>query len=184
MANQDKFIFLKNVRVSFPRLYEKPVINGEQGKYGASLLLDPKTNANAIKQLQAAISGLIKDKLKGQKLASDKICLRDGDDKGRPEYEGFMVLSANNNARPVVLDARMNEITDLDKNPIYPGCYVTAKVSLWAMNNNYGKRICANLIAIQFVGDGEALADSYVSKEEAVEGFEAVTDEEPEDIFA
>lgn len=184
MANQDKFIFLKNVRVSFPHLFEKPFINGEQAKCGATLMLDPKTNANAIKEIQMRINELIKDKFKGKKLPTDKICLRDGEDKGRPEYEGLMVLNANNNDKPVVLDARANVITDPSKNPIYAGCYVNAKITLWAMDNNYGKRICATLVAIQFAADGEALTDSYISQDQAVEGFEAVTDEEPEDIFA
>lgn len=56
---------------------------------------------------------------------------------------------------------------------IYSGCFVNAKINLWAQKNTYGKRINCELIAIQFASDGEALDGVSVSTDKAMEGFEA-----------
>lgn len=170
------FIMLRNVRVSFPHLFEAPVINGEEGKCGATILLHEEDHAKEIKLLQAEIDELCKTKFKGKKIPSDKLCLRLGEDK-RDEYAGYYALSANSKQQIVVLDARANLIADEKKNPIYAGCYVNAKVSLWAMDNQFGKRVCANLVAIQFAGDGEPFDGTYVSPDTAMEGFDAVAND-------
>lgn len=173
------FIMLKNVRVSFPHLFTKPVINGEEGKCGAVLMLDPEDHKNAIATVKKNIAELIKDKLKGRKVPSDKLCLRDGEDKGRPEYEDLMVLSANSKNKPVVLSTNgKGVIDDEDKCPIYAGCYVNAKIRLWAQDNNYGKRINAELVAIQFAAEGEALDGAHVTVDEAMEGFGSVDEDD------
>jgi hypothetical protein len=41
---------------------------------------------------------------------------------------------------------------------VYSGCYVNGIIDLWAQNNNYGKRINATLLGVQFAGDGEAFS--------------------------
>lgn len=164
-------IIIKNVRISFPALFSKPVINGQEGKFGAKFILDPATNGDAIKALESRIAVLLRDKLKNIKLASDKKCLRNGDDAGRPEYEGNFVLSASNKVRPVVIDRAGQPIVE-DDGVIYSGCYVNAKVDPWAQDNQFGKRINATLIAVQFQADGEPLGGGHVSREQAVEGFE------------
>lgn len=170
------FIILKNVRVSFPHLFTAPMINGKEGKCGAVLLMDPAKHAEGLTVVKTQIAGLIKERFKGVALPSDKLCLRKGEDKGRPEYAGYVVLSANNKTPVPVVGADGKQITDEKKNPVYAGCYIDAKIRLWAQDNQYGKRINAELIAVKFVADGEPLDSSYVSVEEAVEGF-AVTDE-------
>ncbi len=174
-------IIIENVRVSFPHLFTRPIINGEEGKCGCVLMLDPKKHAAEIDQLEASIEELTKERFKGRKIPSDKVALRDGEDKGRPEYEGYMVLSANAKDRPAVVGKNGKEIDSEDQNEIYAGCYVNAKVQLWAQDNNFGKRINGQLIAIQFAADGEPLDGTYVSKEEAMSGFKAV--EEDDDDF-
>ena len=71
---------------------------------------------------------------------------------------------------------------DRDKTPlteedgkIYSGCYVNAIVELWSMNNEYGKRICGNLLGVQFFRDGEAFASSGDSV--GVDDFESLDDD-------
>jgi hypothetical protein len=180
MENQD-WIMINGARVSFPHLFTPPVINGEEGKCGAALMLDPTKHASTIAEIEGAIADLTQFKFKGRKLPSDKLCLRDGNDKGRPEYEGLMVLSANNRGRPIVLrgDGR-TKIEDEQDSPIYAGCHVNAKVRFWAMDNQYGRRINAELVAIQFHSDGDPLDGSYMSEEDAMSGF---TSTDAEDDF-
>ena len=168
-------ILMKNVRVSFPHFWEKPVINGDEGKHGATFLLDPKAHAKLIKKIEKQVAGLCKERNKGKKLAAGKICLRDGDDSDRPEYAGLMTVSANTKStRPIVMNAKAQMVTDPEKDLIYGGCYVNAKINLWFQNNTFGKRVNATLLAVQFAADGEPFDGSYVSPEDAVEGFEAV----------
>lgn len=178
------FIMIKNVRVSFPHLFTRPVINGEEGKCGATLMLDPEDHANSVKAIKTQIAALIKDKLKGRKVPSDKLCLRDGEDKGRPEYEGYLVLSANSRGKPLVISTNGKDVvTNEEDCPIYAGCYVNAKVRLWAQDNNYGKRINAELVAIQFAAEGEPLDGAHVSVEDAMDGFGGVVEDEDDDDF-
>ena len=173
MANE--FIMLKNVRVSFPHLHTPPVFNGEPGKCGAGLMLHTSTDSAQIKKMEECISELVRDRLKNRRPASDKICLIDGDDSDRSEYAGHMVLSAKNKKRPVVMSTNGRDVVhDASECKIYAGCYVNAKIRLWAQDNAWGRRINCELIAIQFSGDGEALDGSHTSVESAMSGFEAV----------
>jgi len=179
------FIMLTNVRVSFPHLFTPPVISGETGKCGAILMLEPGKQAPLINAIEKEIAAVQKDKFKGRKLPSDKLCLRDGEDKGRPEYDGYSVLSANSRKAPIVIAANGQTVIASEENsPIYAGCFVNAKVRLWGQDNTYGKRVNAELVSIQFACDGEPLDTSYVSVDDAVDGFGAVGDEEDDFLAA
>ena len=174
MSNSESIIINK-VRVSFPHFFKRPVINGEEGKCGGVFMLDPEADKLTIKHIEKAIDDLVTTDLKGRKPPGDKLCLRDGNDKGRPEYEGYLVLSASNRDRPVVMrgDGK-TKIEDEADSPIYAGCYVNAKVRFWTQNNKFGKRINAELIAVQFHSDGDPLDGAYISEDDAMSGFEAV----------
>ncbi len=178
MANDD-LIIIKGARVSFPHLFRRPVINGEEGKCGCTLMLDPKKQAGIIHKIKKGIAEMCKSAFKGRKIPADKLCLRDGNDKGRPEYEGYMVLSANSKGRPYVLSADgQTQIMDEEDSRIYAGCYVNAKVRLWPQDNRFGKRINCELVTIQFMQDGDPLDGSYIGYEDAISGFDPVDEYE------
>ena len=91
--------------------------------------------------------------LKGQ----DKICLHKGDvsKPGKPEYAGLYFVTGNNERRFTIVDGNRNPLVEKDGKP-YSGCYVNAKLNIWAMDNKWGKRICATIRGVQFLRDGEA----------------------------
>ncbi|EGG93549.1 phage-like protein [gamma proteobacterium IMCC1989] len=179
------FIMINNVRVSFPHLFKKPIINGEEGKCGATLMLDPEAHSKSIAVINKQIEALFKEKFKGRKLPAEKLCLRDGEDKGRTEYEGFQILSANSKGKPLVISTNGKDtVNDEDDCPIYAGCYVNAKVRLWAQDNSYGKRVNCELVAIQFAADGETLDGTHVSVDEAMDGFGGVTEDDDDFLAA
>lgn len=146
-------IQLKNVRLSFPSLFSQATFNGEKGKFEATFLLDKDSQSDQIEALEAAIEAAIKEaKIK---VPSDKRCLKDGDDADYDGYEGQMSFKASTKKRPTVIDRDKTPLVEDDGKP-YAGCYVNAIVDIWVQNNNYGKRVNANLYGVQFVKDGEA----------------------------
>lgn len=169
-------IRLKNVRLSFPSLFQMATFNGEStGKYESTFILDKVEHADAIKELTANINELMKTELKS-KLGADRICLKDGDEQDRPEFENKMTIKASTKKRPLVIDRSKSPITE-DDDIIYAGCYVNAIISLWAQNNGYGKRINAQLDGVQFVKDGEPFADNATS----VDAFDAFDEDQFDD---
>ena len=111
--------------------------------------------------------------------AKGDICLLDGATKA--EYDGFdgnKYVSARNKAKPVIVATKKfngkvitvdegnnayidgQRLRDLpfDVKAPYSGCYVNVTLDIWAQDNQYGKRINAKLLAIQFDKDGEAFS--------------------------
>jgi hypothetical protein len=148
---------LENVRLSFPSLFRKATFNGVETKYEGTLLLDKVAHKKVIAEIDKSIKAMIADNLKGAKLGADKICMRDGDDVEYAGYAGMMSFKASNKKRPLVVNKDRTPVFE-DDNVIYGGCYVNAVVELWAQSNEYGKRINANLLGVQFVRDGEPFA--------------------------
>lgn len=169
-------INIKNVRLSFPSLFQQAVFGGEStGKYEATFILDKEEHSEIIDKLNAEIANLVKG-LKS-KLPAEKICLKDGDEGERPEFEGKMTIKASTKRRPLVIDRDKSPLTE-DDNRIYAGCYVNAIISLWGQNNSYGKRVNAQLEGVQFCQDGEPFGDAGVS----VDAFDAFDDDDDLDI--
>ena len=169
-------IKLNNVRLSFPSLFRKAVFNGEETKFEATFLLDKDTQADKIAEIDNAVQAMIAENLKGAKLKEDKICLKDGDDIDYDGYKGCMSVKASNNKRPKVLDRDKTQLTE-DDNRLYAGCYVNAVIELWTQNNQWGKRINANLLGVQFFKDGEPFSDGATASDDDFDAFD-----EPEDM--
>lgn len=162
---------LKNVRLSFPSLFQRSVFNGDEGKFEATFLLDKKEHAELISKIEAEIKNGIKENLKGAKVHSDKLCLKDGDDQIYDGYAGTMSFKAGANKRPLIIDRDKSQLTEDDGKP-YAGCYVNAQVSLWYQNNNYGKRVNANLLAVQFFKDGESFGNGETGSADDFDDFD------------
>jgi hypothetical protein len=155
---------MQGVRLSFPSLFSTSKFGGEDtGKYEATFILDKKIHKTLIADIIKSI-GVIGEELK-TKVPADKLCLKDGDEAGREEYVGKYTLKASTKKRPLVIDRDQSPITESD-NAIYSGCYVNAIVTLWPQNNQYGKRINAQLDGVQFNRDGDPFGDGAVSVNE------------------
>lgn len=101
------------------------------------------------------------------------LCFKKGDNAiGQPEYKGLLYLKGSNKTRFTVLDG--DAITPLvakDGKP-YSGCYVNAKVNIWAQDNGFGRRINCAITGIQFLRHGEAFGAS--AKVASADEFTAV----------
>ena len=140
---------IPRARLSSPTLFKKPGINGQQARYGAELMLDPREHEEDIDWLNDQIAEL-SDEFKDV----DEVCLVDGDTTNRSEYAGLMILSVTSSNRPHVFNKKVEPATEEDQ-LFYSGSYANVTVSLWPQSNQDGKRINGNLIALQFCGHGD-----------------------------
>lgn len=157
---------MHNVRLSFPSLFNTEKFGGEDtGKFAATFLLDKTDHADLIKEIQSAMQSVADEKLKGKLPPADKLCLKDGDETDREEMAGKMTIKASGKKRPLVIDRDKTPLNEEDGKP-YAGCYVNAIIDVWAQNNEYGKRVNAQLNGVQFFGDGEPFGAPGIDAEE------------------
>jgi len=151
-------IGLKNVRLSFPTLFVAKSVNASEPKFSASFLIDKSAGNSEIEKVQRAIEAVKKAKWGANPPKGIKTCLHEGSSKDFDGYdETNMFVSASSARRPTVVDQRLNPLGQSDGKP-YAGCFVNASIRLWAQDNQYGKRVNAELLAVQFVKDGEAFS--------------------------
>lgn len=162
-------IKMQCVRISFPSLFTTASFGGEDtGKYEATFILNKGEHKASIKEIEAGMKELAKERFKGKLPPDDKLCLKDGDDTDRPEFAGCMMLKASTKKRPLVLDRDKHPLID-DDGAIYAGCYVNAIITLWAQDNQYGKRVNAQLDGVQFNKNGDPLGAGGID----VDAFDA-----------
>jgi len=166
-------IMLKNVRLSFPSIFQRSSFNGQEGKFEATFLLNKETQADQIAKLEAAIEEAIKEAK--VKVPSDKRCLKDGDDFDYDGYAGHMAFKAASNKRPTIIDRDKSPLAEDDTNAPYAGCYVNAVVDIWVQNNNYGRRANGNLFGIQFFKDGDSFGSGSV---DVTDDFDMLDDDD------
>lgn len=183
-------VMLTKARLAFPVLNEPEQFQGEgKPRYSGTFLIDKdgpdhKACIAAMRAAAAAKWGEAKADaaIKGL-TAGLKVALYDGDLKDQWDgFAGNYVVGAHSQASnpPRLLDGRKKELPR-DTGVIYPGCYVNASIEFWAQDNQYGKRINAQLRGVQFHSDGDSFgAGSAASPDEfgEVEGVtgEAATD--------
>ena len=173
-APTSEIIKLRSARLSFARLWKpKAFQEGQDPRFEATFLLDPSNadHASTIAEIKAAAMKLIKES--GLDARVFKLCFGKGDDKPYDGYAGMVYIAANNKTRPTVVDRNRNPVAEGDKQAPYSGCIVNTNLTLWLQNNQYGKRINANLRIVQFVADGPAFG---VQAAKAEDEFEALGD--------
>lgn len=163
-------IMLMDVRLAFAQgIWEASTIPGSDAKakpkFNCGIILAP--DHPQIADIHAKMKAVAKEKW-GEKWQgiytaiekSNKLAIHDGDLK--PSYAGypgnfFLSPSADENAAPLIIDQLKNKLTKASGKP-YSGCYVNVGIDLWAQDNQYGKRINAQLRGVQFLRDGDAFS--------------------------
>lgn len=185
MAQAQGNFHLNNVRINYPNLFEaKQAATGQgEAKFSAAFIFGKDHPQFAAIQKAIVDSATEKwgaktnDVLASLK-ATDKLAMHDGDAKADKEgYKGNYFINASNKLRPLVVDGQRQPLTAAS-GTIYSGCYVNAIVQFWSQDNQFGKRVNASLLGVQFVRDGERLSGGGVASQddfEAIPGTEAAT---------
>ena len=181
----DGTILLKDLRFSYPHVFiAKAQVDKKTGKLGAPKFsiqgLMPKTTHKPAKDLVKKVcDGILAEKKVGR-IKDDAKFMKDGDLQAKDECDGMYVISASEQAtRPPKVrgpDASPWNATDHAAR-IYGGCYGNILIRPWWQDNEYGKRINAGLVAVQFVRDGEPFGSGGVSDEEINETFDHEADD-------
>jgi hypothetical protein len=194
------------IRFSFLEIAKpKPFKAGDPAskpKWQGTALLDPK-NASHKAQLQAVNEAVKKMlALKGWDTEdvsnywktglSDVVksyCFGKGDrrKKDGKVYDGYagmiyLQASANEEDPPIIGDRTGKLVLPKEKGFPYAGAYGIMKVSLWLQDNDWGKRVNANFLTIQFIKPGEAFSGSAQLNPD--EEFERLPDDVPAGVSA
>lgn len=156
-------ITLTNVRLAFPNIFEPKITDSGKAQFGAAFIFAP--NHPAIAKLDAVIDEVGQAKwgakwptLKKSLKAGDNLLTHNGDAKADLDgYEGNLYLNAYNTVRPTVVDRDTSPLVAADGKP-YSGCYVNCILDIWAQDNQYGKKVNAELQGVQFYKDGDAFS--------------------------
>lgn len=180
----DGRIAIRRVRLSYAHLFAPSAFQaGDKKSYSVTGILPKDTHQSVYDALSKRMVEMQKEAFK-QKIPADKLCLRDGDLTGKEEYEGCWIIVARDSEEnpPLLLDKDgKTEVTKKD-DKLYSGAIGNLQIRLWAQNNQYGKRINANLLGVQFVEHGEKF--SGVSRPTADDsGFDDEDDGSGEDGF-
>lgn len=168
-------------RLSYPKLAKpEAYAAGQTAKFQTTILLDPSDAQQAamiaiVKQQAGAICqkafGEIPPNIPKNFGMADKL------DKVPEGYKGMFFVRLSNDARPGVANRAGRPVVEGEPQWPYAGCYVNVKATLWAQHgykDRDGKwvaqrRINGNLIAVQFVKDGEAFGRGPINVEDEFE---------------
>lgn len=174
MANANPTqVTLKNVRLSFPRLFKAEQSTPDsKPKYSAAFLLDPSSDEgkanlrNMVAAMKHACEAEWGNPEMYKTIKADRVCIADGNSQVNQEtgevYDGYhdmkaVKASSPENRRPVTVDRRRRPVTEQDE-VFYGGCYVNAVVRVYTVKGKEkgGNGVFASLEAVQFFADGTA----------------------------
>lgn len=175
-----EILFMQDVRLSFPHLVEAhSAAPNAVKKYSADFIMPQ--NHKAFTDFMARVAVIAQEKWKEnapavlQMIQADRKlrCFGGPSDKVDKKtfkpysgYDGMVYVSANKdqmpqmireNGTPVDVGNTM-EYQQLARK-MYGGCYVNVAVKPWCQENQYGRGIRCDLVAIQFARDGEAFGE-------------------------
>lgn len=183
---------LKDVRLSFPDLFEAKQFEGQGPFSYRAAFLQPENQKVYLQQpdkswkattMTKIINDVASEAWKAKAPAilktlennSQKICWYDGNVKDYDGYADHFVLSSSrgqDKGRPTVINHDKSPLTERDGKP-YAGCYVNATVEVWVQDNKYGKGIRATLRGVQFLKDGDAFSAGTPLSDDEFEEIEA-----------
>lgn len=176
---------IENVRFTFPQVHDAKAVNGQgDPKFSITSLIGREHPQLA--EVKAAMRKVAEEKWGGkatdtlkQLAAADKLCLHDGDAKSDYDgYAGNYFVNASNKVRPLVIGPQREPLVASDGKP-YSGSYGNVIVEFWAQDNQFGKRVNASLLGVQFVKDGDRLAGGGVA---AADDFDAIPQKDAEAV--
>lgn len=139
---------ISNVQLHFPNIFqakERPVFGDTvlPLQY-AGFFSFSKDNREAKEILDIAFDAI----LSGRKKGDFKYCVKDGDESTYDMFIHKWYIQSTSATEPVLINSEGEVIID-QVDALYAGRYVDVVLDMWVMDNAYGKRVNATLVAIQ-----------------------------------
>jgi hypothetical protein len=161
-------LMLKMKRHAFPAIGRTSAIGDGEPAYGTRLIIDPKDADVAVIDKALEEVAVAKWKEDGKAVLAmlkeeKKVCFEKAPYRSKKTgkvYDGFEGMyhlgTRNPKTQPTVFDKYGEPVTDPNKieQVVYSGCYINAKVELWAQDNSFGRRINCSLLGVMFADDG------------------------------
>jgi len=196
MSNFDGCIFLQRVRLSFPNIVTPRAPQGsDKLKYSADFILQPndpnyaKFVTLAYQKVQEKLPKIHTQVIQTINAERKRRCYGNGSERVNAEYkildgyDGMVYLSASRQAdkgMPQLINAANQGIDpnntlecQNEARRLYGGCYVNAVIKPWFYDNQWGKGISADFVAIQFCADGEAFGEGVTDASALFAGAQA-----------
>ncbi|MFL6728081.1 MAG: ssDNA-binding protein [Sphingomicrobium sp.] len=156
-------LIIPEARLAFFDGFEAKSVDGGEAKFGSTFIIAPSSPAIAL--VRAEEERLAKLAW-GDKAGAILEMIRAGNNQAlkpgalKAKFDGFqgnLFIAAHSKVRPTIVDRKGVTITAKD-GVMYSGCYALAHISLWTQDNQYGQKINANLLGLQFLRDGDAFS--------------------------
>lgn len=174
----DGLIIVRDVRIVRQHIFsawtgkQKAGEAPKEKKFSAQFLLPLTTHRADIIAIRDFAHKMCKSENKGALIPAEKFFIRDGAQSGVADFAGHWLIAASETNPPVVVGRRREPLKEEDR-VIYNGCRVNAVVRPWWQNNEFGRRVNAGLMNVQFFRDDEPMgAGSAPRAEDVFEEFE------------
>ena len=155
---QEGQVILPNVRIGYPKIWKAEAIKSmadSRPRFGLQAYL-PKADTATKANLDAEITRLSKEKLKGVKPKSRDLFIKDGDgEDGDESTAGHWIVSVNRQEsqnRPQIIDRNRAPLAQEDGR-IYAGCRCNVLMAAYVPKG--WAKIAASLEVVQFWADDE-----------------------------
>jgi hypothetical protein len=183
-AETNSVLTFTRARLSFPKLIEatvNPMNPAGDKKFGCDLIISP--HSEEMQRFMAAVNQAVTNKWREAapavvaiyKADRKKRCFGQGNEKINGKtmkvYDGYedmayITCSSNEDKPPIMIRANGSTVDNANTmeravhaRKLYGGCYVNAAVSIWLQDNQFGKAVRCNILAIQFAKDGEPFGE-------------------------
>ena len=158
-------LVIRDARAAFLDVHKARAFQDQEPSFGGKFIIEKggDEHKKALKVIKEVAEEKWKDKadeILKSLFSKGKVCLHKGEENA--EYDGFddtvVFINARNSVKPKVKDKDpTKDLQEKDGKP-YSGCYVLVILEVWAQDNQYGKRINAKLMGVQFMRDGDAFS--------------------------
>ena len=185
----DGTILIKKARASYPHLSrpfalparptpEDPNPRQPTPAYSMTAILLKGDHAATKAMCDEVIAQLIAG-TKITRVAGSNKFIRDGDAGAKDECIGCWTISARDTRnKPTVVGPDRLKLPD-DSPLAYAGAWCNLHIKPWVQDNHWGKRVNANLLAVQFTGGGDPIGGGTIRRDALVEDYEMT--ENPDD---
>ena len=167
-------IRIDNVRGSYVHLdkpYKGKTDSGGTeavAKFSMTGILPKETHEEAKNLIIERIKQLLAEN-KDAKVAKDKRFIRDGDDLDKEEYENAFTVSAREENKPKCRDrvgALVEDVAEI-RQMFQSGYWFNILIRPWFQDNDYGKRVNAGLVGVQFVKKDKTFGEASIDDTDA-----------------